>query len=191
MVSCKLVTRLIRTPLVGAYLPPSTLEHLPDLEEALKRFKDPIVLGGLNVDLNKARILRSQQVADLIVEYGLIYLVSHYCQRHRFRNLKTWSQVQQGTVLWSRCDYIFGPDRHRFELIGIHNMWNFSSEKSVLRARLIQRPTHCHARYLMGRIAFILRLPPAKELTRSDSKLQTLKAMEPVPPKLKRPPFPL
>ena len=55
VVSCKLVTGIIRTPLVCAYLPPPILEHLPDLEEALKRFKYPIFLGYLNVDLDKTR----------------------------------------------------------------------------------------------------------------------------------------
>ena len=45
MVSCDIVTGLTRTPVVSAYLPPSTLEHLTDLEEDLKRFRDPIFLG--------------------------------------------------------------------------------------------------------------------------------------------------
>ena len=39
VVRWELVTELIRTPLFYAYLPPSTFEHLPDLEESLKRFK--------------------------------------------------------------------------------------------------------------------------------------------------------
>ena len=54
MVRCDIITGLTRTPLVGAYLPLLTLEHLPDLDEALKRFRDPIVLGDLNMDLEKA-----------------------------------------------------------------------------------------------------------------------------------------
>ena len=53
MVSCEIVTGLTQTPLVGSYLPPSTLEHLPNLEEALQSFRDPIVLGGFNVKINK------------------------------------------------------------------------------------------------------------------------------------------
>ena len=48
VVGCKIVTRLTQTPLVGAYLPPSTLEHLPNLEEALRRSRDPIVYRDLN-----------------------------------------------------------------------------------------------------------------------------------------------
>ena len=68
MVSCEVVIGLTRTPLVGEYLPSSMLEHLPDLEEALQRFRDPIVPGGVNVDLEEARILWSQNVSDLLAE---------------------------------------------------------------------------------------------------------------------------
>ena len=75
MVRCDIITGLTRTPLVGAYLPPLTLEHLLDLEEALQRFRYPIVLRELNVDLEKERSPHIQQVADLIVEYDLIDLV--------------------------------------------------------------------------------------------------------------------
>ena len=39
VVSCEIFTGHTRTPIVGAYLPPSTLEHLPDLYEALQHFK--------------------------------------------------------------------------------------------------------------------------------------------------------
>ena len=99
MVSCELVTGLIRTPLVIAYLPLSMIKYLLELEEALKRFKDPILLGELNVDLNWTRKPWIWQVADPLTKYGLIDLVRHFCQQRRFRNLTTWSQVRQGTVL--------------------------------------------------------------------------------------------
>ena len=52
MVICKIVSRLQRTPLIGDYLPLTTLEHLTNLEDALNSFlwRDPIVLGDLNAD---------------------------------------------------------------------------------------------------------------------------------------------
>ena len=90
VVICKLVVRLTRTPLVSAYLPPLTCKHLPDIEEALKRFKEPIVLGEINVHLDEARSLLIQQVENLLAEYGIIDLVRHFRQCCRFRNLKTW-----------------------------------------------------------------------------------------------------
>ena len=74
VVSCKIVIGLIWTPLVGAYLPPLMLEHLPGLEEALQHFRDPIFLGGLNVDIDKARSLRIQCIPGLLAEYGVIDL---------------------------------------------------------------------------------------------------------------------
>ena len=99
VVSCETVTGNTQTPLVVLYLPLLTLEKLPDLEEALQRFRDPIVLRDLNVDLDKARSPQSQQVADLLAKYGLIDLVRHFCQCRRFWVQKNWSQVWQGTVL--------------------------------------------------------------------------------------------
>ena len=47
VVSCKVVTDEKRIPIIGAYLPPSTPKHLPELEEALTLFQyqDPIVIG--------------------------------------------------------------------------------------------------------------------------------------------------
>ena len=99
MVSCDIITGLTRTPLIGEYIPLLTMEHLLDLEEALQRFRYPVVLGELNVDLNKMSSLRIQQVAYLLAEYGLVDQFRHFRQRRRFRNLKTWSQVRQGTFL--------------------------------------------------------------------------------------------
>ena len=119
VVSCEIVTGITWILLVRAYLPPSMLEHLPKLEEAIQYFKDPIFLGYLNMDLDEARSLRSQRVSDILVDYGLIDLVRHFQQRCRFRNLKAWSQGRQGTVFQSICDCILRTDRRRFKLVGI------------------------------------------------------------------------
>ena len=50
----ELVSGEKRTPIVGAYLPPSTLEHLEDLETAFNRFSghDVVLMRDLNVDLD-------------------------------------------------------------------------------------------------------------------------------------------
>ena len=160
MVSYEVVTGITRTPLVGAYLPPSMLEHLPELEEYLQRFREPIAFGGLNVDLEESRSSRSQRVFNLLVEYGLIDLVRNFRQKFSFYDLKTWPQVRQGTVLGSRCDYILGMDRHSFELLGIRDMCSYLSDHFMLRAWLLQLPTRCHDQYFWGRRAFLLRTPP-------------------------------
>ena len=50
VVSYNIVTGKKGNPVIGAYLPPSTLDNLPDLEENLARIWDqyPIVLGYLD-----------------------------------------------------------------------------------------------------------------------------------------------
>ena len=125
-------------------------------------FRDPIVLRGLNVDINESSSPRIQRVAYLLAEYGLIDLFLHFCQHCRFQNQKTWSQVRQGTVLQSRCEHIIGTNRRLFEMVGIQDMRNFLSDHFALRARILQCPTLCHARYLSGRRAFLIRPPPQR-----------------------------
>ena len=135
--------RHTRNPLVGAYLTPLNLDHPPDFEEELQRLKGMvlIVLGGLKVDLDKYRILRSQCVADLLTEFGIIDLVRNFRQRRRFQDLNTWTQVRQGAVLRSSCNYILGTDQCRFKLIGIWDMHNYMSDPFAIWARLLSLPT--------------------------------------------------
>ena len=109
----QIVTVPTRTPLVGAYLPPSTLEHLLDVEEALYKFKglDPIVLGDLNMDLDNTHRSRSQHMADLLMEFGIVDLVRNFRQRRRFQNLKIWTQGIHGSTLHSRFGDTGGRQR--------------------------------------------------------------------------------
>ena len=53
MVVCEIVTGGIQMLVIGAYLPPSMLDRLPDLEEALNSFpdRDPILIVDLNADI--------------------------------------------------------------------------------------------------------------------------------------------
>ena len=68
MVSCKVIYSNNIMPLIREYLPPSTLDYLTDLEEALNCFprREPIVLGNLNANIGRFRKPRDQQVADFL-----------------------------------------------------------------------------------------------------------------------------
>ena len=65
---------------------------------------------------------------------------------------------------------------------GIRDMQNYTSEKFVIRARLLICPTRCHTWYLRLRGAFPLKLPPAAELSGVDVHFQIIKTLEPAPP---------
>ena len=61
LVICEVITGTPCTLIVGSYLLLSTLAHLPNLEEALSRFRgqDPFVLVDINMDLDEAQNPRS------------------------------------------------------------------------------------------------------------------------------------
>ena len=79
VVSCEVVTGDHQTPLIVSYLPPSTLDHLPYLEDDLNRFlgSDHVVLGNLNLYIVFLKNPQYQYVADLLVSFGLVYILGH------------------------------------------------------------------------------------------------------------------
>ena len=142
---------------------------------------DTIFLGDFNVELNKSQSLRSQRMVDLLIELFLIDMVRNFQQHRRFWDLSTWTQVRQGAFLRSRCDYILGMDRRHFKLFGIWDMCNYTSNHFAIREKLLRRPTRCHARYLRGRRAFQLKLPPTVERSVVNMQFKIIKTLEPPP----------
>ena len=104
VVICEVVTVSNRkwTPIICAYLLPSTLEHLLVLEEALTRFWDhsPIVVGDLSANIGQYQNLYIHQVAELLMEFGIMDLLLHFRQRCWCQHMKTWYWVRQGRVIW-------------------------------------------------------------------------------------------
>ena len=78
----------------------------------------------------------------------------------------------------------------RFEMVGIREVSNYSSDQFALRARLLQLPMRCHGSYLRGRRYFTLSLPAPDYFRLTDKKLKDSKALEPKPPPMTRPPHP-
>ena len=67
-------------------------------------------------------------------------------------------------------------------------MQKYSSDYFNLWELLLQRPAHCHTRYLQGRRALLLSLPATTELSMAYTKSQALKTIDPPPTPLTRPP---
>ena len=64
MVSCEDVSGRKRNPLIVAYLPMSTLDHLWNLEEVLNQLpeRNPIITENLNIDIVQLQNPWSHQV---------------------------------------------------------------------------------------------------------------------------------
>ena len=112
-----------RAAIIGTYLPHSTLEHLPDFEEALTHFQDqdPILLGDINANIDQSQNPHSQQISDLLMEFRIMDLLHQLWKLWRFGHMKTWYQLRQGRNMRARCDYILRTDRSRFKNGG--NKW--------------------------------------------------------------------
>ena len=147
-----------------------------DLEEAMARFQgqDPILLVDLNVDLDEAQNPRSQPIADLLMEFGLIDFIHTLRQRLCCCHPNTWPQICQVAVLRLRCNYILGTDQRLFKIVGIWDLRNYPSDHFVLRERLPQTPARCHGHYLWVRRDFPFYLPTDADLSMVDTMFQAL-----------------
>ena len=77
--------------------------------------RDPVALGYLNADIGRLINSRDQQVAELLVSFGLVDLFGHLQQNLHYCNLKMWWKVCQGKIIQSWCDYVLGLDRRMYE----------------------------------------------------------------------------
>ena len=120
----------------------------------------------------------------MMTEFGIINLMHHSQQHFLFRHLKMWTHFRQCTVIRARFDYILGTYRRLFGIVGIRYMRNYSSYHFALQARLLQRLTRCHTRYLQVRRVSPLSLPYAADLIMEDTKFQAFKSLKshPCPP---------
>ena len=96
------------------------------------------MLGGISSDISQAQIPRSQQVTNLLIEFGRMDLLLHFRQRWRYRHMNTCYWVRQGRDIRARSDYILGIDRCRFKMVGIRGVRNYPSENLVLQACTLQ-----------------------------------------------------
>ena len=140
VVSCEIFAVSKRTLLIGIYLPNSTLEHLPELEEAMTRlqYQDQNMVGYLIADIGQSHNPSSQQVTNMLMDFSLVDLLHHSQHCWSFLHIKTWLQVQKDRFLSARCDYILGTDRRQLDMVGIRDVRNQSSDHFALHARILQ-----------------------------------------------------
>ena len=89
-------------------------------------------MGDFNANINNPTSLRTQQLTNLLATFGLEDLLPHFKQCSKHQGLHTWTQTRLGTCYRSRCDYIFGTDRHLFRSIRIKDPRHFTSDHFML-----------------------------------------------------------
>ena len=181
VVSYKILTSRQRNPIIRAYLPPSTLDQLPDIWESLYQLpgREFIVIGKLNADIDRLQNLRSQQVENF---HGILRLGRPSPSFQAVAAHEDVVAVTAGNIcmfVMQLCPWVEPPD---FLDSGDKGSVEFFSNHFALRARLLQRPTHFRGGYLRVSHAFPLTLTPMVSLNLVDTKFQDLKALETLPP---------
>ena len=173
-----------RIPIVGVYLPPSSLHSLPELEEALNPYSGQklTVLRDLHVDLMQPTNSQSHQVVAMLTNYGLEDMLLHFLQRSNFRHNKTWWQRYCGRIRCSCCDYILGSDCRLFKTITIQDPRHYTSNHYILQGWLLLRPQRSHKSYLQGHTRFPLKPPMGDQQSEVDIMFAQLKTFKEATP---------
>jgi hypothetical protein len=85
---------------VGCYIPPTDLNTLPQVEQALKeclKGHTPFLIGDLNVKLHAPRDKQNEQIAEVVKDIcGLTDLSKHFHQQSRghTRGRWTWRMIR-------------------------------------------------------------------------------------------------
>jgi len=76
-----------RYGIVGAYVPPSDITTLVHIAAALGRFhsRKVILVGDLNLDLDSIETDRDMEIANTLVDSGLLDIYHHFKSIGRFR----------------------------------------------------------------------------------------------------------
>ena len=93
------------------------------MEEALKD-KDTdrsIIMGDLNVDLDKPKDLRGIEIVETIKSFQLKDLVKCFKARGKGKPRKMWAwrQIREGRRISARCDHILGGGQNTFQKLPI------------------------------------------------------------------------
>ena len=82
VVRCEVITNVQHNLIISTYLSPYTLNHISDLEDSLTCFRDQdtIVIGDCTANIGKLQNPCSQQVADLMTDFGLTDLLHLFRQ---------------------------------------------------------------------------------------------------------------
>ena len=147
-------------PMVGAYIPPSKISTLVNIDQALNRFRgySPILMGDLNANLDQPTRARDLEIAAAVATAGLEDMLPHFRQRQPFGAGLTWGR--HGENATGGNDYILGADWQMFSNVGLCLPRNFASDHQLVLGILSAPTATEHARYLRGRHKFPLQVPP-------------------------------
>ena len=107
-----IVSRNLQFGIVGAYVPPSDTTTSVHIAAALGCFpnRKVILIGNFNLNLDSIEMDRDMEIANTLVDSGLLDMYHHFKSIGGFRRQSTWHHKREGTVIRSRPDYFLCLD---------------------------------------------------------------------------------
>jgi hypothetical protein len=175
VVSCVLVSGERRWNVIGAYIPPSETngDTVNYVDEAVRYrgTEDPyILLGDLNVDLDRPSDTRGDNILSMIVLLGLEDVGDYYSHP---RGRWTWSMKREGHYVRSKTDYILAQELSDFRRWAIKIPRVNTDHRAIIAEMKLGR-LYIHRQYTTCRRR-LPDFPIQRPLSENDVRFQHLK----------------
>ena len=181
VVSCVLVSGNRRWNVLGVYVPPSEDdgETLHFVNEAVqyRGTNDPyILLGDLNVDLDRPKDFRGDEILSQVILMALEDVGDHYAHP---RGRWTWSQYRTGRYIRSKTCYILAQELADFKRWAIKIPRIDTDHRAIIAEMHLDR-FYMHRRYTCCR-RHLPDFPFQRPLSENDDRFQHLKEEKELP----------
>ena len=199
MLTFELITGKQRFHVVGCYLPPSSLELLEPVIDALQDAPagvkvSTMIWGDLNANLDAPISERDDVVTDVVDSKDLTDVSRHFAVRRSRRRGDTkggrwtWTQEKEGRTLSSKVDYLLyrKADKRRFWRVGARWSEHLNTDHCAVVAIFRGGREGDLKRYRLKRRRFPIRLPRYGPHSELETAFQELADSVVVPPPRER-----
>ena len=113
----------------------TTINHLDEVVHRT-RIEDLIILGDLNVNMDKPKDERAEDIVNTIETYEMRNLMKQFRPKQRNTFNWSWSKFREGKEVRALCDYILFGKNIKWKSSNMVKM-NFDSDHRLLQGKLI------------------------------------------------------
>ena len=154
VVKATLVHEDRRTTIIGIYVPPSEedMTTMMHLEAAMANvdLDKTIILGDLNVNLEKPKDDRTNEIVEAIKTHGLKDISKGFKVRRGKPHKWTWRKWRLGERIKAICDYILSGKRLEWKnFVAVDTA--FDTDHRLIKGKLRSRKSPIYKRYISNR----------------------------------------
>jgi hypothetical protein len=162
-----IVTGSQRFYVMGCYIPPTNLNTLPQVKQALNEYPKghtPLLIGDLSINLCIPRDKTDERIAEVVEDVcGLNNLSKHFCQQSCGHTRGRWAWRMRRGRRWvtSQCDYFLGraTNHRKFHSVCLRAPFNHDPDHHAIIAEICVGSKTKMTAYCRGMARFPIKLP--------------------------------